>query len=344
MRVDTKHIFVSIIMSVFNEAEEWIEKSISSILRQSHQNFEFIIVNDNPDSLKNRELLEYFARKDSRICLITNKKNIGLASSLNRAILNSKGKYLVRMDADDISLKNRVSEQIKFMEIHTNVGVAGTYFMLIGDKPWYSKLIIRRGEQAFHAASAQLLFSPCVLHPTVIIRSTVLKENNILYNEDFYRAQDYELWSRLINLTEIVNIPKVLFLWRISDSQSSVKDRNSQITYSLSIHSRLFELLAGRQPSQYEIEVYKQIISNGNLTDIELYTIENYFTMLLNFSISSNLFMTNYLFKELSKHWANLCFSSSLGLNGIKLYFNSQFGTLKSVRIQHLLYLLKSKS
>ena len=102
-----KSPMVSVIMSVYNEPAEWIMLAIDSVLHQTYRDVEFIIVCDNPDNDSICNLLSNYMDNDTRIVLILNKTNIGLTRSLNVALHKCKGKYIARMDADDISFPNR---------------------------------------------------------------------------------------------------------------------------------------------------------------------------------------------------------------------------------------------
>ena len=103
---------ISVVMSVYNEKIEWIKDSVKSILGQSYTNIEFIIVIDNPGLDREvKEYLENTAKTDGRVVLLQNKENVGLAKSLNRGIAAANGAYIARMDADDISEKNRLDLQ-----------------------------------------------------------------------------------------------------------------------------------------------------------------------------------------------------------------------------------------
>ena len=101
-------------MSIYSEEEEWIRESIDSILNQTFSDFEFIIINDNPNRDKNNSLLTEYTRIDNRIIIITNEENIGLTKSLNKGLEIARGKYIARMDADDISLPTRFEKQVDF--------------------------------------------------------------------------------------------------------------------------------------------------------------------------------------------------------------------------------------
>ncbi|MEK7658890.1 MAG: glycosyltransferase family 2 protein, partial [Patescibacteria group bacterium] len=123
--MNNSKIKISVIMSVFNQGQ-YLEESIRSILSQTFKNFEFIIVND-ACSDKSPQILKYWADRDSRIKIITNEENIGLTKSLNKAIKEASGEYIVRQDSDDISLEERLEKQVSFLDLHTDVKILGTF-------------------------------------------------------------------------------------------------------------------------------------------------------------------------------------------------------------------------
>ena len=117
---------ITVLMSIYKEPIDWMILSIDSIIEQTYKDFEFIIINDNPERLDNTKLLEKYLKKDSRIKIVNNSENIGLTKSLNKGLAVSTGEYIARMDADDISLPTRFEKQIAFLESNPNVIVLGT--------------------------------------------------------------------------------------------------------------------------------------------------------------------------------------------------------------------------
>ncbi|MFP7297234.1 glycosyltransferase family 2 protein [Neobacillus niacini] len=107
---------VSVIMSTYNEEPEWLKKCIDSILNQTYSHFEFLIVLDNPENVQLKELLDAYQKKDNRIKLIPNPKNMGLVKSLNTALEHCNGKYVARMDADDIADPERLEKEKRYLE------------------------------------------------------------------------------------------------------------------------------------------------------------------------------------------------------------------------------------
>ena len=123
---------ISVIMPVYN-GERFLSEAVESILKQTYQDFEFIIVDDGSTD-RSLEIIQYYQALDERIILIENGKNIGVASSLNKGISAAKGEFIARMDADDISLPERLEQQRAFMFTRPDLGVLGcNYYRIHAD-------------------------------------------------------------------------------------------------------------------------------------------------------------------------------------------------------------------
>lgn len=230
---------ISVIMSIYSEKEEWIKESIDSILSQTFRDFEFIIINDNPKRKQNENLLLEYAQKDNRIILITNEENIGLTKSLNKGLAIAKGKYIARMDADDISLPTRFEKQIDFLDKNPEYIVCGSNIFYFGEKGkfTYSDWIKYDNDEI----KASLMFNSCFAHPTVMIRKNVLDQNNICYDENYKQAQDYRLWEVLSNHGKFFNLRDKLLKYRISKDQISNKNNSSQVNLGSEIKKRIIQ-------------------------------------------------------------------------------------------------------
>ena len=151
---------ISIVMSCYNEKQSYLELSVQSILDQSHTNFEFIIINDSTSN-ENLIYLNHVASIDSRVKIINNSKRVGLAKSLNKAISYSDGDYILRMDTDDISFKDRIKYQLDFMVNNPKIDVAGSnakYINESGEKIKNVKMIL----------NSNIYLNTMVIHPSVI--------------------------------------------------------------------------------------------------------------------------------------------------------------------------------
>lgn len=203
-------------MSVYGEQEAWLRKAIESILFQTHANFEFIIILDKPENDLLWGVLEEYENKDNRIILVKNEKNIGLAASLNKGIEISKGEYLIRMDADDISVPKRIEVLIEFMEKNPEIGVSSSWIKCFGG-PFMQNRVVKYPQKHDDLRIISLYKTP-IAHAPCIIRRNVIDGFSPLYNIKCCRSQDYELWSRLMhNGILFSTIPKALYLRKASN-------------------------------------------------------------------------------------------------------------------------------
>lgn len=222
-------IKISVIMSVYNTNPSWLRESILSILNQTFCDFEFIIVLDCPTDNSAR-IVKEFSRVDKRIIVIENKDNLGLTKNLNKAIFLAKGKYIARMDSDDISDKDRLKTQYDYMESHTNVAVTGSYIAMFSDGI-ISEIGMTDQLNDRDYREIQLLFDNAgVAHPTAFIRSGFIKEHSINYDERLKKSQDYGLWVDIVSAGGIIHtIPKILLKYRVHENQISQKQSSEQI-------------------------------------------------------------------------------------------------------------------
>lgn len=228
---------ISVIMAVYREPIEWIRSSIDSILVQTFDDFEFVIVCDAPDYKECVELLQIYNAIDERIVLLINKKNLGLTKSLNKALEKARGKYIARMDADDVSMPNRFKEQYLYMENHSKVIVLGSQIKYIGNVPrWKQTDSIKYNNDDI---KAQLLFGNCIVHPTVMIRKEVLDKKHIRYDEGYRHSQDYRLWEQLKDYGDFLNLKDVLLEYRVSEQQITSTNKTSQCDLSKNVSLRL---------------------------------------------------------------------------------------------------------
>lgn len=202
---------ISVIMGVYNASNrDMIAASINSVLNQTYGDFELIICDDGSIDDTNKILREYM-EIDKRITIITNAFNQGLAFSLNRCLKISKGKYIARMDVDDVSLPNRFEREIEFLEENRNYAMVGTSINLFDDKGvWGNRKMIE------NPCKKDFLFGSPFIHPTILIRKNILEKlNGYRVSKETLRAEDYDLFMRLYNLGyKGYNIPEFLYNYR----------------------------------------------------------------------------------------------------------------------------------
>lgn len=253
---------VSVLMSVFNTPRSYLSSSIESILNQTLSSFEFLIIDDGSDQ-ETKALLKEYAQKDTRIHLITNETNIGLTKSLNLGLKHVRGRYMARMDADDIALPDRLEKQVLFMDRHDDIDVAGSAIQAFPKK-----------KDIFYETVPSALrfnfinnYSPLLAHPSVIVRSSLIAKGDYLYREDIRYAQDYALWNDLLTKGyRLSNMDDILLLYRVhADSISSVK-LQEQNALRLTVRTARYEDLLNRALSEKE----KSFISENRVGSDDL--------------------------------------------------------------------------
>lgn len=239
---------ISVVMSVYSEPIQWIAESIDSVLQQTFRDFEFIIINDNPSRIENGEFLQDCRKKDSRIILLQNEANIGLTKSLNKGLEIAKGKYIARMDADDISVPTRFQKQFDFMESHPDTGICGSWIKYFGGK----ESVCQYPEIHAHMF---LFFKSVFAHPVVFIRKEILSGHKLKYDENIRYSQDYDLWERMYPYTQFYNLPEVLLHYRISGEQISSNHTQEQLGITSKIRRRAFNRYCDLNRIKYSIPI-----------------------------------------------------------------------------------------
>lgn len=209
---------ISVLMSVYNEPVDWMRQAIESILNQTYKDFEFIIVNDNPEREENQLILNEYRDKDSRISVLCNDQNIGLTKSLNKGLENANCEFVARMDADDIAFPDRLKLQLQYLLNNPDIAVLGTNAIAFKGA-WFNFERELLMPQSYDSICICALFFNPLVHPTVMFNMKMFKKR--LYNEQCKRAQDFDLWVRLIKSDiKICNMPIASLKYRIVNKGS----------------------------------------------------------------------------------------------------------------------------
>lgn len=270
---------VSVIIPCYN-AEKYVEQAVRSIMEQSYKNLE-ILITDDCSTDNTLTILQKLANEDSRIKIFQNETNQRIVKTLNALIKNSHGKYIARMDADDISLPERIEKQVELLEMHDDISFCGTNVFIIDEVGKIlnkTNLPISYKENKFFLA-----YYSTFSHPTVMFKAGVYKQN--LYSEDFIYAEDYELWCRLFFSKNIrgENLEEHYLEYRIFKNQTSSTHNQEQrfssskifdhydivMSENLKTHQNVFFLHDNMQYRKYKKEeiyymksLYKKIVHN----------------------------------------------------------------------------------
>lgn len=218
---------ISVVLPVYN-CEAYVSGSVNSILGQSFGDFELLIIDD---ASTDATIPEIKTISDDRIRLIEKERNSGYTDSLNLGISMAKGKYIARMDGDDISLPERFSRQVDFLESHPDVILCGTAFRILGTPTVISV------PETHEQIKAALLKASCFAHPSVMVRKSALERLSLVYDKQFEPAEDYDLWTRLVGFGKLHNLQEVLLEYRIHENQ--VSNTRAEKQKEGSVHARM---------------------------------------------------------------------------------------------------------
>lgn len=235
---------ISAVMAVYN-GEEFLHEAIESMLHQTYQDFELIIV-DDASSDRSWEIVKSFAELDTRIHLVRNQINHGGGEARNIGISFSQGKFIANMDQDDVSLPERFEKQIMFFKNHADISILGGQAINIDQNGHHlSKQITLPLEPAEIRWG---LFSKCpIVHSSVMMRSCIFKEFNYKYPGDSH-TQDYGLWDKLNDHFRFANLPDTLVNYRLHPHCVSITQRNQQA-------DRAYEIIRNRVRRMTMIEL-----------------------------------------------------------------------------------------
>lgn len=219
---------ISVIMSTYKEDERLLRESIESILNQTYRDFEYIIILDYPDNDVHKSVIEEYALKDDRIHFYINEKNMGLTDSLNRGLSLCHGEYIARMDADDISLPDRLERQMKYLEKN--------HYDLIGG---ITEMINENGSLLYSIKSVPtdpkkinkaLRYSQCIAHPTWLGRKEVFEKNAGYRHVPLCEDYDFTLRA-VLNGFVISNLNEPVLKYRMTSNSISRSNLFEQYLY-----------------------------------------------------------------------------------------------------------------
>ena len=230
-------VSISVVMPTYNTEIPMLKEAVESIMNQTFRDFEFIIIddcstNDFPEYLKSLQ--------DDRIRIIWNPVHIGITKTLNVGLEAARGKYIARMDADDISLPERLEKQYAYMESHPDVILSGTDFQMFGDQQRVSHVNIND----LDVYRIKLIFgNPGPSHPTIIMNHSIMDQFHLRYNENLTYCQDYGLFTSVIQHGRIANLNEILVMQRSHKKQISTAKRTIQIQCDKVIQKQLLSEL-----------------------------------------------------------------------------------------------------
>ncbi|HTC00859.1 MAG TPA: glycosyltransferase [Ferruginibacter sp.] len=213
---------ISVILPVYN-GEKYLALAIESVLSQTFSNFEFIIIDDASTDNTKAIIQSY---KDDRIIYIRNDTNLKITGTLNKGIQLSRGKYIARMDADDICLPTRFEKQVDYLDQHLNVAVVDCIMQYIDENGTYLNKI-NSEVKTFAEIKRTIPWTNCLGHSSVMYRTEIINKFN--YRDITY--EDLDLWYRLINSGYIIERLQLPLIWYRIHTSSLTGIQNKQNTH-----------------------------------------------------------------------------------------------------------------
>lgn len=276
-------------MATYN-GERFIAEAIDSILNQTFTNFEFIIVDDGSTDTTAQIIHSY---NDERIVYIKKDFNSGIADSLNIGIDKARGKYIARMDDDDVSMPNRFEVQLEIFNTNRKVIFCGSNVSGNDGKPL-------RTPKEHESIFLELLFRNPIFHPTVLIKRDIMLAEK--YNPKSVPSEDYDLWSRLIFRGEFHQIQTPLLFCRIHQTSVTARRRSEQLQRNILIAKFMFHKLGFDSLKQHDFYLKAFVSHDYSISAVALKGLISWFRSLKDLNSEKGIFPTEQFNTESDKH------------------------------------------
>lgn len=321
---------VSVLMPCYN-VELYVEEALSSIMKQSYSNLEILVINDCSTD-NTLSILERLASQDSRIKIVSNDNNMKLIDTLNKGVGLCTGKYIARMDADDISFPNRIEKQVSFLEENQDYDIVST--QLYTFKAGVKKKNLYHNPELFEHLKAYLLFRSGICHPAVMIRRALFTDKGLFFEKKYLHVEDYALWVKASYITKLANLPEPLLYYRIHNTQVSVLNEYKQIENKKAVFEIHCEHL-GLPTTEEFLNIYSSVAECVPLESSIGYLdkCESFILTIISKNKAAPFCSSEYLERILSLHWLRLCANSQLGLKAVghckksKLYIRDNYSS-----------------
>jgi GT2 family glycosyltransferase len=289
---------ISVVMSTFN-GERFLAEAIESILAQSFTKFEFIIINDGSTD-GTPALLDEYQKRDARI-RVCHQENRGLVDALNTGCQMARGQYIARMDADDISIRDRLEWQLEFMERNPDIAVLGGFVELI-DAAGQS-LGVRRNLLNDHEIRSSLPGACPFWHPTVLMRTEAFRSTGG-YRKVVVDAEDHDLWLRMSEHSKLANLGEVVLRYRVHADQVSMRKCKRQALSSLAAQAAFLARSRGNPDPLDEVhEITPALLADLGVSKMEQDTAfaSRYLWRIVRYSHGADVTGTCNLVKEMNE-------------------------------------------
>lgn len=325
---------ISVCIAVYNRAR-FIEAAIESVLKQTYQNFEIIIIDDGStdDTVNKIACIE-----DKRIHLFINDKNRGVVYTRNRYLELAKGEFIAILDSDDLWMPSKLEKQLTFFSSHHEYAICGT---LARREYSDGSSDLWKFPSTDTGIRARLLWGSAMVHSSVMVRKQLMLDYNIKYDNAIRQAEDYDFIRQFVFRAKAYNIGEVLTRYAVHQEQFTSQAKEEQVNESIKVAYRYCKDL-GINISEEEAKCFEKVYSfKFNLSIKELKILKYFFLNIL--EIQKDTFIAQKLKENISQKWFLSCYKSSTnGLGVFKLYINNKnLKTRPIFSIIHLKFFIK---
>jgi len=296
---------ISVIMPAYN-AQQFLEESISSILKQTFTDFE-LLIGDDGSTDRTEEIIRSF--RDERITVIRNEKNLGIVPTLNKLIEASRGEYIARQDSDDISLPSRLEKQVRFLDKHPETGLCGTNMTWFGSKRKRLFMPLRDED-----IKVYMLVNNPVCQPTIMIRKSSLKK---YFDPSLEVAEDYALCYELSKTSKLANLSDSLLNYRWHNANISTTKAHKMIETANSIRANIYLETLGYKIGEHETRLLNQVTSTHLATYADLLLFEKFLINISSKNKETAYYKEKALHRRIFRLWTSACFKLK-GISSIK--------------------------
>jgi len=315
---------VAVVLPVYN-GERYLVESVESVLAQTFTDFELVVVDDGSTD-HTAEILAGF--RDPRVRVIRFPENRGMVTALNTGIRESQSELIARMDADDICVPQRFERQVEFLDAHPNVGLCGTWTQGFGEE---SSLM--RPPVTPERIRARLFFGWAMDHPSLLMRRDVLQRHELAYDDRFRHVEDFDLFIRAAEVTELANVSQILLHTRAHPEEVSVRHRGEQLQTEARLFARqLRMLMPDATPEEEEFHVR---LATGALDASHCAEAGQWLLRLRRANRERGRYDGTAFQLELQRKWYELhALTSSAGLRVLLSYWKSPLASIRDVRLR----------
>lgn len=331
--IDTPEILLTVLMPVYN-GEKYLAKTIKSILNQTYTKFEFLILNDGSTD-RSEEIINSF--NDPRIIYIKNEQNKGIVATLNIGLELSKGKYIARIDADDITLNTRLEKQMDYMQSNPSCKMCGSQAIAINENG--EKIYKIRRPLLSDDVKVNHLFRNSFIHPSVIFDARIAKE--LKYDIEYQYAEDYYLFSQIALNYKVANLNEGLILYRIHAENITSKKRVEMNESEMKTINYLLSNLFGNKVPEESIMIHHSFLTR-NFDNMDMHKIETHLLKIKNANQKKQSYNNTLLEIMLQKEWFNFLFFSK-EKNQLSKFIKSELFSIKHFNFRQFIKLATKK-